>query len=68
MAGDPTPMEYDEPIEHVEWGLALVETGESVRLLDEQLARLMAEHNPTALLVKRTVVYHPWTVVRKDQP
>lgn len=68
MAGDPTPMEYDEPIQHVEWGLALVETGESVRLLDEQTARLMAEHNPTALLVRRAVVYHPWTVVRKDQP
>lgn len=65
MVGDPTPMEYDEPFVHVEWGVAL-ESGESARMLDEYTARLTAHHNPRALLVKRTVIYQPWTVVRKD--
>jgi hypothetical protein len=63
MAGDPTPMEYDDPIEHVEWGAALA-SGEAARMLDEATARLVCEKHPGATLVRRTVVYHPWTVTR----
>lgn len=67
MAVDPTPMDYDEPIHHVEWGAALPD-GEAARLLDEKAARLIVKNNPDAILVMREVVYHPWVVVPKSEP
>lgn len=64
MPADPTPLDYEEPFVWEEWGVALP-SGESARLLNEELARLMAEKNDKAILIKRTVTYEPWVVVAK---
>lgn len=65
MAGDPTPMDYDEPIHHVEWGVMVNGTDEAARLLSEHTARLAVEGRDDLTMVKREVVYHPWVVVPK---
>lgn len=64
MPADPTPLEYDDPIEHIEWGAALPD-GQAARMLDEHTARLIVAHNDKAILVKRRVTYDPWVVVPK---
>lgn len=62
---DEAPDDYQEPFETYEWGVAL-ETGESVRQLSEDLARMVADCVPDRVLMRRRVVYDPWLVMPKE--
>lgn len=63
---DPTPPEYDEPFEHIEWGVMTAE-GEIGRDLPEELARLTVRNRDDLTLIRRRVVYDPWHVVSKAE-
>lgn len=59
--GAPEGVEYDEPVTAVEWA-TLLPSGSLAEDLPEEIARMAAEAHEGAVVVQRTVVYHPWRV------